>query len=362
MKNKQFYNIDTILKEHADYNIIYGQRSNGKTFAALEYAVKRWVKYGEQAAYVRRFAEDMKDAAGASLTAGIVDAGVIQRETGGKYDRIYYYGRQWYLAKEDEKGKLVKANEPFLIGMALTRMEHDKGSSYPKITAVIFDEFISRNGELPGEFDLFLNVVSTIVRHRGNVKIFMLANTVRDESEYFDKMGIRGIIKKLKPGELRTIQTRAGLKIAIEYSDFQGKKESNKYFDFDSKTAGMITSGEWEIDSYPHAPGKHKKENIFYRFFIEYYDMILQVDMIRNEGNEYILIHRKKGDIKKPKTDRIYTDSPTPARNKQYGLKPGIDRVTDYILKALKENRVFYTTDDIGEILRNYLMAVAKNS
>ena len=42
MKNK-FYTLDNILKENADYNIIYGERSNGKTTAVLNEILLQYI-------------------------------------------------------------------------------------------------------------------------------------------------------------------------------------------------------------------------------------------------------------------------------------------------------------------------------
>ena len=62
MKNK-FYTLDNILKENADYNIIYGERSNGKTTAVLSYALRDSINsgYKNQLAIIRRWEEDFKD-------------------------------------------------------------------------------------------------------------------------------------------------------------------------------------------------------------------------------------------------------------------------------------------------------------
>lgn len=58
-KNK-FYSLTKILNKKADYNIIFGERSNGKTYAALLYGLKRFVSTGEQMAYIRRWREDLR--------------------------------------------------------------------------------------------------------------------------------------------------------------------------------------------------------------------------------------------------------------------------------------------------------------
>ena len=50
MSKSDYYRLDTILSKKCQYNIIFGERSNGKTFAGLELMVKRWYETSEQGA------------------------------------------------------------------------------------------------------------------------------------------------------------------------------------------------------------------------------------------------------------------------------------------------------------------------
>lgn len=68
-KKSKFYSLDGILEKDADYNIIFGERSNGKTYAALEYAIRRYISIGEQSAYIRRWREDLRGKRAESLFA-----------------------------------------------------------------------------------------------------------------------------------------------------------------------------------------------------------------------------------------------------------------------------------------------------
>ena len=36
----KFYSLDRILQKHAQYNVIFGERSNGKTYAVEKYALE----------------------------------------------------------------------------------------------------------------------------------------------------------------------------------------------------------------------------------------------------------------------------------------------------------------------------------
>ena len=64
---------------------------------------------------------------------------------------------------------------------------------------------------------MFANVLSTIIRHRNDVKIFMLANTVNKYCPYFKEMGLKHITE-MKQGSI-DIYTygSSDLRVAVEY-------------------------------------------------------------------------------------------------------------------------------------------------
>ena len=72
MSKSDYYRLDTILSKKCQYNIIFGERSNGKTFAGLELMVKRWYETSEQGAYIRRWKEDFKGKRGNQVFAGLI--------------------------------------------------------------------------------------------------------------------------------------------------------------------------------------------------------------------------------------------------------------------------------------------------
>ena len=104
-KKSKFYSLDGILEKDADYNIIFGERSNGKTYAALEYAIRRYISIGEQSAYIRRWREDLRGKRAESLFANHVANGLISDLTKGKYNEVFYLSGKWFLSYYDkEKG------------------------------------------------------------------------------------------------------------------------------------------------------------------------------------------------------------------------------------------------------------------
>ena len=47
-ESPKYYSLGRILAKNADYNIIFGERSNGKTYAALAHGLETFVKTGKQ--------------------------------------------------------------------------------------------------------------------------------------------------------------------------------------------------------------------------------------------------------------------------------------------------------------------------
>ena len=83
-KKPKYYSLSGILEKNADYNIIFGERSNGKTYACLAYMIINYVETGEQSAYVRRWREDLRGKRAESLFSGHVANGFVSQVTKGR--------------------------------------------------------------------------------------------------------------------------------------------------------------------------------------------------------------------------------------------------------------------------------------
>ena len=359
MKQK-FYSLKNILSKDAQYNVIFGERSNGKTYSVLKYAVKKFHESGEQLAIVRRWQDDFTGKRGATMFDALVSNGEIARITGGAWTGVYYYGARWYLSKiEDEKR--VTSETPIAYGFSITSMEHDKSTAYPDITTILFDEFLTRSAYLPDEFVLFMNVLSTIIRHRTNVKIFMLGNTVNRYCPYFSEMGLTHI-KEMKPGDIDVYRYgNSKLTVAVEYTAPNSRgKESDLYFAFDNPKLSMITGGAWEIAIYPHCPVKYTPAEILFTYFIEFSGDTLQCEIVLHDDLYFTFVHRKTTPLKEPETDLIYSPEFSPRPNWRRKItKPTSDierKIADFYLK----DKVFYSDNEVGEIVRNYLMWCGK--
>ena len=97
MFKQKFYSLKTILSKDAQYNIIFGERSNGKTYSVLKYGLEKFCKNGEQTAIVRRWSEDFKGKRASTMYQALVENKEIERLTQGKWTDVYYYSGRWYL-------------------------------------------------------------------------------------------------------------------------------------------------------------------------------------------------------------------------------------------------------------------------
>jgi len=314
--------------------------------------------------------EDFRGKRANQLFAPLVENHVIEKLSKGKYNSVKYYSQRWYLQHiEDKKENCFTDDTPFAYAFALSSMEHDKSSSYPKVRTIIFDEFLTRNIYLTDEFITFQNVLSTIIRDRDDAVIFMLGNTVNKFCPYFKEMGLTNI----KTQEQGTIDVYTygdtGLRVAVEFTGHkkdnpipEPPKKSDVYFAFNNPKLQMIKHGAWEIDIYPHLPCHYVPKDIKYMYFIKFDDELLQCEIIRVVEPEtkrkvsFTYIHRKTTEIKDNDGKYlVYQEGFSPLRNyKRRITRPSTD-IEKLILSFYKNDKVFYQDNDVGEIVRNYL-------
>ena len=360
----RYYQLNEILKKNADYNMIFGERSNGKTYATLAHGLLNYVKTGKQMAYIRRWVEDLRGKRAATLFANHTANGFIEEITNGEYNEVFYFSNRWFLSKFDaETGKRKPDDVPFCYGFTLSAMEHEKSSSYPNVTTVVFDEFLTRRYYLPDEFMLFMNMLSTIIRQRDDVKVFMLGNTVNKFCPYFVEMGLKQI-PAMEQGDIDIYKFgEGGAVVAVEYcSSLVESKASNKYFSFDNQNLQMITGGKWELDVYPHLPIKYRPKDVLFVYYIIFHETILQANIIQVDDQNFTYIHAKTTPIKDPDNSLIYSLNMNGKPNYKRKLISSASPLERQVAQYFANDKVFFQSNEIGEIVRNYLMNSAKTN
>lgn len=357
-KNKRikYYSLKRIKALNAQYNMIIGERSNGKTYSVLYEILQNYFKDKKQGAIVRRWQDDFKGKRALAMFAPLVTDGTVYKLSGGQWDRIDYRSGCWYPARYDEEtDTVIRGDDPIAWAFSLSSMEHDKSTSYPNITTICFDEFMTRGYYLVDEFVLFMNVVSTIVRQRMDVVIYMLGNTVTWNCPYFAEMGIKHV-RNMQQGSIDVYEYGdSKLRVAVEYCrSIADSKPSNVYFAFDNPRLKMITSGAWEMAIHPHLPVKYKPKNIKGVFFIIFESDILQCEVVHIDKDRFIYVHRKTTPIHDYDNDVIFTSENDYRMNHYQSLIRPRDNRTKVISFLIKNNKIYYQDNEVGEIVRNY--------
>ena len=361
---KDFYKLRRIREYNASYNMIVGERSNGKTYATLERGLERYFKEGKKIGYIRRWKEDISGI-NKNIFGGLVANNRITELSGGKWNSIYSRAGEYYLCKYKKTPKgdeRIVDFEPFCYAFALNSMEHYKSNNYQTVGTIIFDEFIPSDSVGLGdqEFMLFMNMLSTIIRDpsRQDIEVYMVANTVNWDCPYFKEFGL-GNVRSQKQGTIEFYQYgNANCSLALEYCESRETKESkegDRFFAFDNPHLAMITGGAWEMEIYPHSPKKYRPKEVKFRYFLKYNDDTLQADIIKQGKDYWTFWHIKTGDIKDLDKDLVFTNlEQSPKYNIRMNLFKPQDRLGKRLLKFYNDNRVFYQDNTVGTIVANY--------
>lgn len=359
-------NNELINSKEADINMIVGRRSNGKTYPTATFdGVKRFIdsNYTDAFAYVRRYDTDLKTMQ-VDLFKGCIGNGWLSWYTKGKWNDIYYYRGKWYLRRlNDDHEVEEKMKNPVAYAFAINRCEAYKGPDYLDIKMILFDEFIpmkAERGYIPGEWKLWQNLVSTIVRERGDVTIYMIANTISKNSIYFDKYKID--IDKIEQGSIVVYKFKSGGKMALEYCKDSDDVsiESSKYFEIDDSDANMITKGTWETADYPTLPKKYRKykSRTHMSFFMHHGSKVIQGDILSTEsGMSMIYFHLKTTPVRK-KYDYEYFETWDIERMDEPNFRIGFNpqyQLDKIILTLIKNNQCYYQNPDVGETVKYFI-------
>ena len=170
-------NWDYIIKQPESIISVVGARGTGKTYGCFKWLIE----HGEKFIYLRRLKSQLDE---------------CKRETGNPFKKInadlginikpFPAGGTVAFNKEDKNGVNVS------VGVALSVVANIRGIDYSDYNYVVFDEFISSDGERPikNEFQAFLNFYETVNRNREldgkkAVKCIMLGNANRISNVYF---------------------------------------------------------------------------------------------------------------------------------------------------------------------------------
>lgn len=366
MSNKKIthYNLDNIEKEDADFNLIWGEKGNGKSYQIKHRrAVIKYRKTGKRFILLRRWKEEISTE---KVEQYFADVDVV-KITGGEYNCIVTYRKQLFFANYDNENAKTKRGEKIGYVMALSTEQNYSGCSYLDVEDIIFEEFMSRNEYIKDEASKLMYLYSTVDRKRHVVKVWLAGNTVSRVCPYIQDWDLHKIISEQKQGTIITKMIPAGedeetgetvyAKLAIEYCKSTGRSS----FVF-GKAKDMINKGEWQTDPQPHLPKSYNdyKSKFRFIFFYKSFKFCCEylIDKATNESCWFIYPY--KGIIKEKTI--VFSDviKISPYWQRDIYNTTFKNQNLNNLFKTFRENSIFYASDLCGTDFKQVIDFVIK--
>lgn len=335
----KYYSIKKILKKKAQYNIIFGERSNGKSYAVKRQCLEDFRDFGSQFVYIRRYESDIANTLANRYFADTPVSEIFN----GEYNIIYVYANKIFIAFQDgEKKKNVKC-----VGfvLALSLAQRYSSTAYPNVRNIVLEECVSLNGEyLPNELFLFTHIISTIARRRDDVVCWLICNAISRMSPYWREYGVDEIIKEIKQGEIRVVEraTSAGIqRVAIEYC--QNTEGRSRLFSGISER--MTNEGKWLTEEYPHLYIPRNECEVLYCFVVVYKNFKFLVEYLCTQEGYCLIVSPKTTEIKKG--TRVISDVSNISPYYTLGFIP-IAPAEREIFALMDNGKIFYADNQTG--------------
>ena len=355
-----YFNPCRLPYQNDKYFVICTERSTGKTTNVLLFAMcENWLE-GNQIIYIRQFADMIERRNLRQLFNTIKQFGYIQKITEGHYTDLIYTAHGWYYCNYDENGQILdRATDPFMLCLSVDQNETYKSTLNTNAKIIIYDEFISRR-YMQDEFIFFADCVRTVYRQKFQLEegfIFMLANTIDRNSQYFYEMELNDAIHSLPIGASTEIVTHGGTSIYLElYSPGQTPEKMlhNKlFFGFKNKKLGSITGTDWSITPMPHPSKDDTRQFLARNFYIIYEDRWIHLNLCTGEvDGTHVVAHFCNNTQKLPRDAVIYTLGLM--SDWRYHYKFGHTKADKLIWTLFERKKFFYTSNAVGAVVDKY--------
>lgn len=345
-KKINYYNPEQLLKVDAEYNIILGQRANGKSYAVKAECIRQsWLdNEHDKFIYLRRWDIDQKQRESEKYFSDMDE--IVKSVTNGEYDCLSVYQKVIYFSKSSDTGKITRGKRAGYC-MALTQAEHYKSSIYLDVKNIIFEEFITSNMYLPREPMKLMQLMSTILRNREG-HIYMIGNTISRVCPYVNEWGLVKLHKQA-PGTIDVYdfkgvdeQGEFTVHIAVEYCEALNHA-SRMFFGQASKN---ITTGVWETTQKPHLKKDPSQYTELYKMVVEYENFKFFCRfMMSDKGSPFWYVEPKTTPIQAG--TRVISDKVNINYMYSYGFTP-INAAERQAFEYLEMNKIFYSDNLTG--------------
>lgn len=357
---KKYYSLDKILEYDAGWYVIFGQKSNGKTYTIIRHALEKFFETGLPFVYLRRYKEELSEFNIHKVLLPHND--VVEKYTQGKYNALVYYRRRAYLAFMTDDGVVRKSKTPVMYTYSLTTYQTENGGDIGETSLIFYDEFFSDQQYLKDEMLKLTTCISNIVRDRTSTKIFLAGNSVNYVCPFFDHTGIS--LDDLKQGHINEITYKTGTKIVVEWTAANNVTAdvSNKLFGFSDRALRLTQTGEFTENDYK----KIGYDDLF-TFNRQASILLHGKDCGRVNVECFIMTHRRTGQailyfrqdaeegdydviIKKRNVANLFSFEDV-ADNVIYSLRD-MPKISQLILKLLGTGRDYYDSNKTGEYVK----------
>lgn len=366
------YSIKNIDKKGAQFNIIWGERSNGKSYQVkhekavcqflngsntymydykIDTVIEKVINKGSRFILMRRLKDEIKTA---NIEQYFQDVDVMKL-TEGKYNLITIYRNRLYLSYYNYETTKTTRGDCIGYVVALSTEQNYAGASYLDVTDIIFEEFMSRSVYLPHEPDKLMNFYCTVDRKRGTTRMWLVGNSISRVCPYIYDWNLQDIILNMKQGEIRETLVSTGeiddegrdvkVKIACEFCMSTG--QSSYTF---GKNKDMLNKGSWQSSPQPHLPKSKKEYKIIYRIGFQFKTFRFLGELLLDSKTKELVwfIYPYKNEFKEKLI--VISDVISQSRFWQrdiYNIRL-LPKISKIINQTFNEGNIFYADDLTG--------------
>ena len=177
-----FYSYNLLRSYACMLSFVLSNRGGGKTYGAKKIGIDEWLKTGRQFMYVRRRMTEFE-------TKALFFDDIVAENLYPDYEFMTKgYTGLIRLKVDEEEGEKPNKWETLCHFVPLSVSTKFKSTPYPLVNNIFIDEIIidtSVDRYLPNEPRILMELLSTVIRKRKDVKVFGLANNVSLVNPHF---------------------------------------------------------------------------------------------------------------------------------------------------------------------------------
>ena len=199
MSKSLWYSSKKLFSHNRFLNFVMSHRGGGKTFEGKKICIDNFLKNKKQFIYLRRYKTELKN-----------------------IHKFFNDIKEFYPNEKFEvKGMTFYINDKVCgYAIAMTQQVQVRSTPYPDVTFILFDEFVLDPKKtlryLPDEVVTFLEIVSTVVRSRNDLKVLCCANSISYVNPYFEYWNIR-----INPNDTKAFYKAKNKQVIVELFESQ---------------------------------------------------------------------------------------------------------------------------------------------